>query len=101
MGSSARKTNPALAFADSDKNGFMVIKASATELVTTLHMIDGKHATTHAVTGTNLNYLFETTRFRVQSGSHQLYVEESGAWRAWCPETAKWQDSGSACGSAT
>jgi alkaline phosphatase D len=98
---SQQKTNPALAFADSNKNGFMVIKANATELVTTLHMIDGKHATTHLGEGTGLTSLFETTRFRVKEGSHQLYNEESEAWRAWCPETLEWQDSGSACGSAT
>ncbi|MED5464223.1 MAG: alkaline phosphatase D family protein [Myxococcota bacterium] len=94
--SSQRKTNPGLAFADSDKNGFIVIKASATELVATLHMIDGKHATTHQGEGAALNALFETTRFRVKAGSHQLHLEESGALRAWCTETAQWKAPGSA-----
>lgn len=83
--------NPHLACASSAANGFVVVEASAGELVATFHAIP-EGAVTIDFTGkpAELAAIVQKTRLRVLPGENELYREIEGAWRRWDPATRSW-----------
>ncbi|HZF49911.1 MAG TPA: alkaline phosphatase D family protein [Polyangiaceae bacterium] len=87
----ADKINPHLAFAASDKHGFVVVEASGAEIVATYAMI--------AANVTNVDYTGDAAgveaatkrmRFRAVAGENNLYQDFNGAWKRWDQETRTW-----------
>ncbi len=82
------KANPFLTFADSGRNGFMIVEAGADELVVTLRRIaSAEVATDYTDKLDELLGKYKETRFRALPGDKEIYQEEGGAWKKWDPET--------------
>jgi alkaline phosphatase D len=87
----ADKINPHLAFAASNKHGFVVVEATGTELIATYSMIASnvpKTDYTGDVAG--VAAATEQTKFRAVAGENNLYQEIDGAWKKWDQATRTW-----------
>lgn len=84
----ADKINPHLAFAASDKHGFVTIEASSAEIVATYNMI-ASNVTKSDYTGDlgGVQAATKTVRFRAVAGENNLYQDFDGAWKRWDPDT--------------
>jgi alkaline phosphatase D len=87
----ADKINPHLAFASSNKHGYVVIEASAAEMVATYTMI-AANVTKIDYTGdvAGVEAATEKMRFRAVAGENNLYQDFAGAWKRWDQETRAW-----------
>lgn len=82
------RPNPNLGYANVDENGFMILEADAGQLTTTFYAIAEKHGGEEEVEG--LSDLFSVTRFRVDAGSTDLWMEDEGTWKRWDPAAFDW-----------
>lgn len=83
--------NPHLGHFDGARHGFCVVEASATELVATMHALDGKEcATDQTGAGAALLDKLERMRFKTVAGGSDLYKEIDGAWKRWDPAALAW-----------
>ena len=87
----ADKINPHLAFAASDKHGFVVVEASGAEIVATYAMI-AANVTKVDYTGdlAGVQAATKRMRFRAVAGENNLYQDFDGAWKRWDQETRTW-----------
>lgn len=91
LGSGSLKTNPHLAFAQSDRYGFMLIELDGSKLDASLHQLEREELLTNQgddVAG--LQAAVEVERFRVNAGERALYRDFDGEWRRWDHETMTW-----------
>src|SRR5690606_30709559 len=91
LGSTSLKTNPHLAFAQSDRYGFMLIELDGSKLDASLHQLEREELLTDQgddVAG--LQAAVEVERFRVNAGERALYRDFDGEWRRWDHETMTW-----------
>ncbi|MEZ4293809.1 MAG: alkaline phosphatase D family protein [Polyangiaceae bacterium] len=82
--------NPHLAFADSARNGFVVVDVSATEFVATYHRISEKEVEVdhYEKSDADLEALFKVEVFKTNAGGHDLYQkQEDGKFLKWNTET--------------
>ncbi len=83
--------NPHLGFADTARNGFVVVDVSAAEMVATYHRISETEVATNHYEDTALPSLFKVDTFKVVSGAPDLYMQKDGAWKKWNPATLAYE----------
>lgn len=81
--------NRHLAHADSSRNGFVSIELDGAETVATYHAIAEEEVFIdhEAMPAAELSAKFETTRFKVEAGKRELFMEIAGAWKRWDADT--------------
>jgi alkaline phosphatase D len=82
-------SNPQLAHARIDDNGFAVVEVGADTFDVTFHAIESKKNNA-SIPDAELDAAFAATRFRVQEGAADLYRDDNGTWRRWDPGTFGW-----------
>jgi alkaline phosphatase D len=90
MLSTDTKVNPHLAYAKSDKNGFVVVEVSASEVVATYHMIPSNDVKVDYSKEGGITAKVSTERFKTVAGEGSLYREIDGAWKRWDTATLTW-----------
>lgn len=88
MLSKETKVNPHLAYARSDKNGFVTVEASSKEIVATYHQIPSNDAKIdyRKIEG-GISPKVSTEMFKTVVGEKNLYMSIDGAWKRWDPAT--------------
>ncbi|NUQ74059.1 MAG: alkaline phosphatase D family protein [Polyangiaceae bacterium] len=83
--------NPHLAFAASDKHGYVMVEATGTEVIATYSMI-ASNVTKFDYTGDSAGVTAATKkmRFRAVAGENNLYQDFDGAWKRWDQDTRTW-----------
>lgn len=83
--------NPHLAFAASDKHGYVMVEATSAEIIATYSMI-ASNVTKFDYTGDSAGVAAATKklRFRAVAGENNLYQDFDGAWKRWDPDTRAW-----------
>lgn len=78
-------TNRHLAYADSERNGFMICELDGKQIVTTYYAIAEKEILVdhEKLPAAELAALFTSVRFKVEAGSREFYMEVDGAWKRW------------------
>lgn len=87
----ASPVNPHLGFADSTRNGFVVVDVSASELVATYHRISEDEVRTDHHDDPALGSLFTSDTFKVVSGEPDLYMLRDGVFKKWSPSTLTYE----------
>jgi alkaline phosphatase D len=86
--------NSHLGFADSGRNGFVVVDVAAADLVATYYRIaEAEVAKDHSGDkDADLDKLFEVATFKTVAGEHELYMlQDDGKYKKWNPETKKYE----------
>lgn len=79
--------NPHLAFAELQAHGWALVEASKDTFDATFFTHPEAEVTVNHYEDSNLDELFTPVRFRVESGSPELYRELNGSWKRWDPTT--------------
>lgn len=91
MLSTDTKVNPHLAFAKSDKNGFVIAEVSAKEIVATYHMIPSNDVKIdYSTIEGGVSAKVSTEMFKAVAGEKNLYKNVDGAWKRWDVATLAW-----------
>ena len=84
LANKVNRPNPHLAFQELRRNGYSIIEVGAEELTMALHTISSADvATPPEEIESELDDLFEITRFRTRAGSADLEREEGDAYLTW------------------
>jgi alkaline phosphatase D len=84
-------TNRHLAFADSNRHGFVSVVVDGAELNATFHMLDEVVSETdYEGKDGDLLGLFKTEKFKVKAGQRDLFSEIGGTFKRWDPEMHAW-----------
>jgi alkaline phosphatase D len=85
------RANPHLGYVDVTHQGFALVSLDSNVLETTFFAVDQALAGEHLGDGSDtLDANFSETRFRVESGSSELYQEINGVWLRWDMEAMAW-----------
>jgi alkaline phosphatase D len=85
------RPNPHIGWLDLEKNGYALVRVEPETLFMTTYAIDDDLVATPAsALARPLEELFESTEFRVPSGSRALESVVNGGWKRWDPESMKW-----------
>jgi alkaline phosphatase D len=84
--------NSHLAYADSKRNGFMTVELDGKEIVATYHAMEEADIFIdhEALPAADLAAKFSTTRFKVEAGKRELFMEIGGAWKRWDYDATNW-----------
>ena len=87
----AAGTNKHLAYADSKRNGFMTVELDGEQIVATYHaMVEEEIFKDHEqLPAAELAAKFSTSRFKVEAGKRDLFMEIDGAWKRWDYDTSR------------
>lgn len=85
-------TNRHLAYADSGRNGFMVVELDGKEVISTYHAIAETDIfmDLEKLPAAELAAKFSSVRFKVEAGKRDLYKEVDGAWKRWDYDTNRY-----------
>ena len=85
-------TNRHLAYADSGRNGFMVVELDGKEVISTYHAIAEADIfkDLEALPAAELAAKFSSVRFKVEAGRRDLFKEVAGAWKRWDYDTNRY-----------
>jgi len=84
------KPNPHLAHLDLTSHGYMLFEADSSALHVSFHAIPEDHAKEHLGAPESFADLFTVTRFKVDSGSPDIYLDVDGTWKRWDITEAGW-----------
>ena len=83
------KPNPHLAYAQAARHGVTIVEAGGSELNASQLQIDSTEVTKD-LTAAEVAEKFTEERFRVNSGSPDLFQEQKGVWMKWDPVSQTW-----------
>lgn len=83
--------NPQMAYAKSDKHGYIKVEANATEIIATYTQVPSNATLTdYTMLVMDLELKVSSERFKSVAGSNDLYMEIDGNWKKWDAMTRSW-----------
>ncbi|WP_437928867.1 alkaline phosphatase D family protein [Sorangium sp. So ce291] len=87
--STETKINPHVAHANSNANGYVVVEASADELLVDMRSIAAADVQTDYTTKRG-DLKVKRKRFRTLAGESDIYLDDGGTWKRWDPSRQMW-----------
>ncbi len=83
--------NPHMAYAKSDKHGYIVVEANSKEIIATYNQVPANFTLTdYSQLITNLEAALSQERFKSIAGENNLYKDFDGTWKKWDAMTRAW-----------